>query len=121
MNPITTYEFGIVLGSKANTADIQVDNEVTYYWNDFPCGGKLTFRGKTGTIKLWNTAIMTVDASALQAEKGFIENNSKGNCIVNLSELLEYQIEGEGDIIVYGQPVEVKDKGSSNSGELVLR
>ncbi|MEQ8908135.1 MAG: DUF2807 domain-containing protein [Vicingaceae bacterium] len=121
VNPITTYEFGIVLGSKANQANIQVNNEVLYYWNDFPCGGKLTLSGKTTELKLWNTAIMTVDASALQAKRGFIENDSKGNCIASISDYLEYQIEGEGNVIVYGQPGTIKDKGSSNSGELMLR
>lgn len=119
-NPITTYEFGIVLGSKANTANLQFDNEVVYYWNDFPCGGKLTLSGKTKELKLWNTAIMTVNASTLSAEKGFIENASKGDCIVQISNYLEYKIEGEGDIVVFGNPQQIIEKGKENSGQLIL-
>lgn len=121
VNPITTYEFGIVLGSKANEANLQLNNEIFYYWNDFPCGGKLTLSGKTTELKLWNTAIMTVEASALQAERGFIENDSKGDCIANISDYLEYQIEGEGDVVIYGQPNTIKDKGSSSGGKFVLK
>lgn len=118
LNPITTREFGIILGSKANTADIWVDNQVIYYWNNFPCGGKLTIRGNTRDLKLWNHAIMTVDASALDAEYGFVENYSKGDCTVKLSEYLEYKIDGEGDILLIGDPT-LYNKGSASSGSLI--
>lgn len=120
LNAITTREFGIILASKANTADIILDNKICYYWNNFPCGGKLTLRGKTEELKVWNYAIMTVDASALQAKSGIIENYSKGDCSVNISDQLEYLIDGEGNIILYGDPV-TKDNGSSNSGILIKR
>jgi hypothetical protein len=120
LNAITTKEFGIILASKANTADIILENKVCYYWNNFPCGGKLTLRGKTDELKIWNYAIMTVDASALQAKTGIVENSSKGDCTINISERLEYKIDGEGDIILYGDP-DTKDNGSSNSGTLIKR
>lgn len=120
LNPITTREFGIILKSKTNTADILVDNQIFYYWNNFPCGGKLTIRGKTNELKLWNYAIMSVDASALQAKIGYIENASKGDCTVNLSERLDYKIEGEGNIIVYGNAI-AENQGSSDSGQLIRK
>jgi len=120
LNPITTREFGIILKSKANTANIQVDNEVCYYWNNFPCGGKLILSGQTKELKLWNTAIMTVDASSLQTEYAIVENDSKGNCTVNVSNQLDYKIFGEGNIVLIGN-ANAEDRGSSNSGRLVRR
>lgn len=120
LNPITTREFGIVLASKANTADIWVENDVFYYWNNFPCGGKLSIRGNTSELKLWNFAIMSIDASALIAQYGIIENSSKGDCIVNISESMDYKIEGEGNIVLIGN-ADANDKGSSNSGILIRR
>ena len=121
LNAITTREFGIVLRSKANTADILLNNKVVFYWNDFPCGGKLTLSGTTKELKLWNTAIMSVDAKYLSCEKAFVDNNSKGNCEVNVSQRIEYSIEGEGDIIVYGNPAEIIEKSKNSSGEFILR
>ena len=121
INPITTHEFGIVLGSKANVADIEVNNQVTFYWNVFPCGGKVTFRGRSKELKLWNTAIMSVDATALTAEYALVDNKSKEDCSVHVSGLLEYEINGEGDVVVFGQPSALIDRGSSNSGRLILK
>ncbi|MCB0802339.1 MAG: DUF2807 domain-containing protein [Flavobacteriales bacterium] len=121
LNPITTKEFGIILGSKVNVADIQVDNEVVYYWNDFPCGGKLTLSGKTKELKIWNSAILSVDAKSLICEKALVNNNSKGNCEVNVSQYIEYSIEGEGDIIAYGNPKVIIENKRSSSGHFVLR
>ena len=120
LNPITTREFGIILKSKANTANIQVDNDVCYYWNNFPCGGKLTLSGRCRELKLWNTAIMSVDASSLLCEYALVENDSKGDCSINVSNRLDYKIAGEGNIILFGNAVAI-DQGSSNSGRLIRR
>jgi hypothetical protein len=120
INPITTHEFGIILKSKANVADLLFDNEIVYYWNNFPCGGKLTLSGKTNELKLWNTALMSVDASLLECQKALVENSSKGNCTVNVSQQLKYSIEGEGDIIVLGNPNQIILEQKSSSGKLIL-
>ena len=121
VNPITTSEFGIILGSKANVAEIETDNQIVFYWNNFPCSGKLTLRGQTNELKIWNTALMTVDASLLMTEFAYISNDSKGDCLVNVSETLEYNLNGEGNLIVFGNPAEIIDQGSSNSGSILLR
>ena len=120
LNSITTREFGIILKSKANTANIQLDNEVCYYWNNFPCGGKLTLSGRTRELKLWNTAIMTVDASALACDYALVENDSKGDCTINVRNRLEYRISGEGNIILIGNAVAL-DQGSNSSGKLIRK
>jgi hypothetical protein len=119
LNPITTEEFGIIFHNKANEATINLSNQKFYYWNDFPCGGKLTLIGNTNDIGIWNTGLTTIDAKNLVAKTAYIENKSKGNCTLTILEKLEYSIFGEGNIILYGSPTEIiKDKVTS-SGKLI--
>lgn len=120
LNPISSKEFGIVLQSKANTAELDLNCEVFYYWNNFPCGGKLSLRGQVDELKLWNTAIMTVDAQNLLCNYALVENSSQGNCTVNVLNRLDYKINGSGDIRVYGSPGEINQLPSSSSGRLIL-
>ena len=121
LNPITTKEFGIILADKANVADIETDNQIVFYWNVFPCSGKLTLRGKTDELKIWNTALMTVDASLLMTEFADVSNDSKGDCIVNVSETLKYKLNGEGNLIVFGNPTNITDQGSNKSGGVLFK
>jgi hypothetical protein len=51
LTPITTQEFGLIVSSKLNGADIEVNNEVCYIWNQRPCGGNYVFRGKSNWCK----------------------------------------------------------------------
>jgi len=117
--PITGKEFGIVLKDKANYANLQLNCETFFYWNNFPTGGKLTLSGTTKELKIWNTAIMSVDAKNLVTEYALVENNSKGICEVNVSHQLEYSITGKGDIHLYGSPPEVLQKEQSSTGQLI--
>ncbi|MBL4708061.1 MAG: DUF2807 domain-containing protein [Flavobacteriales bacterium] len=117
--PITSKEFGIVLKDKANYADLQINCDVFFYWNNFPTGGKLTLSGTTKELKIWNTAIMSVDAKNLVAEYALIENESKGICEVNVTNKLEYKITGKGDIHLYGNPPEIIQNEVSSTGKLI--
>ncbi|MBD98682.1 MAG: hypothetical protein CMO34_02480 [Verrucomicrobia bacterium] len=120
LNPITSEEFGLVLGSKANNADLMLNCNTFYYWNNFPSGGRLKLSGNSKTLKLWNTAIMSVDARELLCEFALVENSSQGNCVVNVSRQLEYKIENVGDIHLYGKPDIIESKGSTASGKLII-
>ncbi len=117
--PITSKEFGIVLKDKANYAHLQLNCETFFYWNNFPTGGKLTLSGTAKELKIWNTAIMSVDAKNLVTEYALIENNSNGICEVNVSNRLEYKIEGKGDIHLYGNPPEIIQNELSSTGRLI--
>lgn len=118
-NPITTDEFGITFGSKTNTATLDLNCRVFYYWNSFPCGGKLILRGKTDELKLWNTALMAIDAKNITTKFALVENDSKGTIEVNVTEKLDYKITGTGDIHLYGKPGEITNMNSNSSGNLV--
>lgn len=119
LNPITSESFGIVMESKANLADLQLNCDRFYYWNNFPCGGKLTLSGQTKELLLWNTAIMSIDAKSLLTDYALVENNSKGKCEVNVLKRIEYKISNSGDIHVYGNPEKIVNNGSSSTGKLI--
>ncbi len=120
LNPITSKEFGLILGSKANTANLRLNCNTFFYWNNHPCGGKVTLTGRTKELKLWNTAIMSIDATNLLTDFALVENSSQGVCAVRVLEKLEYKINGSGDIHVYGNPPEILQKESSSSGKLIV-
>jgi len=119
-NELTGNELGLVLKSKLNHANLKLNCDIFYYWNNFPCGGKLDLAGNCKELKLWNCALMAVDASALSSEKVIVENSSKGKIQVQCSSALFYAITGEGDILVKGNPSFIKDLGSNGKGRLIF-
>jgi len=119
LSPITSIKFGLVLTGKANQANLKLDGNEFYYWNDFPSGGKLTLSGRTGNLVIWNFAIMSVDAKGLISEYAFVENSSKGDCEITVLNKLEYTINGEGNIQLYGNPSEIICNGLFSSGMLI--
>jgi hypothetical protein len=40
-NTLHANEFGLIMKSKLNHANLDVDCNSFYYWNNFPCGGKI--------------------------------------------------------------------------------
>ncbi|MBA3901647.1 MAG: DUF2807 domain-containing protein, partial [Bacteroidetes bacterium] len=112
-------DFGIVMSSKLNQANLELGGKSFHFWNNFPCGGKLTLSGNTEILKIWTFSIMSVDAKNLHAEYALIENSSKGNCEVFVSGKLEYSIHGTGDIHLYGNPKQVILNEINSSGKLL--
>lgn len=118
-NPITSDEFGITMGSKANLATLDLNCRIFYYWNSFPCGGKIILSGKTDEIKIWNTALMIIDAKNVSSKYALVENESKGVVEVTATENIDYKITGTGNIHLYGNPPKITEKNSSSSGKLI--
>lgn len=119
LNPITEKEFGLILKGKAVQANLELNNEIFFYYNNFPCGGKLTLSGKTEVVKIWNTGLMNVDAQALTAKIGLIENSAKSDVSIRITDYLEYALKGTGNIYLYGQPSTIVETEKSSSGELI--
>ncbi len=119
LSPITSTEFGLILTGKSNQANLELNGNIFYYWNNFPTGGKLTLSGKTEVLKIWNFAIMSVDAKNLISKYAIVENSSKGDCEVTVLNKLEYKISGEGNIQLYGEPSEIIENGLFSSGRLI--
>ncbi len=121
VNPITSDEIEFVFKSKAQFADLELDCNIFFYWNQPPVGGTLDLRGSANQLKIWNTAITSIDAQNLQvSDYCIVENDSKGDCIVNISGKLEYKITDEGNIQAYGSPNIIQELGDTGEGELIL-
>lgn len=119
LNAITSLEFGLILKGKSNEANLELDCKKFFYWNNFPSGGKVTLSGKTEMLKIWNFAIMSVDAKDLTAQNAIIENNSQGDCEVRVLNKLEYSINEKGNIHLYGKPSEIISNSLISSGKLI--
>lgn len=119
-SPIVGDEIGLILKSKLNQADLNIQCHTFYFWNNFPCGGSLKLKGQCQELKLWNYALMQVDASGLFASIARVENNSKGNIQLRCLDSLFYKILGQGNIELYGNPTNVYDLGSSGAGKLLI-
>lgn len=119
-NAIKQDYFGIVLKSKANAANLNLDCKNFYYWNNYPSGGKLTLTGKATELNIWNAAIMSVDASALISQKALVENNSKADCIINVADSLKYTISNAGNIINVTIPNAIETLNHDGNGQLIL-
>ena len=119
LTAITSDNFGFILTGKSSQANLELNNNSFYYWNNFPTGGKVTLSGKTEILKIWNFAIMSVDAKNLVSKNAIVENNSLGDCEVTVINKLEYSISEKGNIHLHGNPPEIISKGLFSSGRLI--
>ncbi len=120
ITPITSTKFGLIFKSKSNFAELELNGENFYYWNNYPCGGKLTLSGSIEELSLWNTALMSVDAKNLLTQYALVENSAKGICEVNVSNKLEYSISGDGNIELYGNPPTQNLIAKTGNGKLII-
>jgi hypothetical protein len=120
-NPLTSEWLGLILYGKVNEAKLTLKNKNFYYWNMFPCGGKLTLSGETDRLHIWNFGLMNVDAKNLTCRYGLIENNGKNNCAISVTDSLLYQIKGKGDIVLYSNTTVIINQGAESIGKLVKK
>jgi len=109
-------EIGLAVTSKYNEADLNVDCRVFYYWNSHLNGGRINIKGKADILKLWNVSLGSVDASNLFVRKALVENSSKGDCKVNVSENLNCEIRGTGNVYCIGNPNKINYVDSASIG-----
>ncbi len=118
-NALTGNEIGLVMTSKLNEANLEIDCNSFYFWNNFPCGGKVILKGNTYELKVWNYALMAVEASDLVTQVASVENNSKGDCKIHCLSKLTYSILGSGNIYLTGNPPEIIKLEESSTGQLI--
>jgi len=119
-NELTCPELGIITTGKMSVANLKLNCNSFYTWNNFPCGGKLTLSGSVNQLKLWNYALMQIDAIDLTSNEAYIENYSKGSIKTTITNALTYKINGEGDIYLQGNPPTIVKISEENTGKLVL-
>jgi hypothetical protein len=120
LNALIGNEIGLIMASKYNSAELELDCKTFYYWNNFPCGGQIKLSGKTNELKIWNVALMAIDAKYLEAENVLISNTSKGDCKVTCRKQISYKIAGTGNIYLNGNPPIIEKIEESSSGKLIL-
>jgi hypothetical protein len=120
-NTLLGNEIGLVMTSKLNEATLDLNCNSFYFWNNFPCGGKVVLTGTTYELKLWNYALMSVDASGLVSSVATIDNFSKGDCSVNCLQKIMYSIRGTGNIYLQGNPPEMIKMEESSTGKLIIQ
>ena len=121
INTLIGTEIGLVFTSKLNEATLDLNCNTFYYWNNFPCGGKVTLSGNTNELKIWNVALMAIDAQNLVSNYVLINNASKGDCKITCLQTLDYSITGEGNIYVSGNPSTIIKTEESSTGKLILQ
>jgi len=121
-NTLNNYnEIGLVATSKYNDADLIVNSKVFYFWNNHLNGGKIKVKGNVETLKLWNTSLASVDATNLTAKNALVENNSKGDCKIQVSNKLNCKITGTGNVYYFGVPKTIiYDDSLSIGGKLLF-
>ncbi|MGB6037544.1 MAG: DUF2807 domain-containing protein [Cryomorphaceae bacterium] len=110
----------LIVGSKLNIADLKVNCLLFGYYNLFPCGGSMTFSGKADQLNIWNDALMEVEASALTANRAFVENRSGAVCKVKVLDEFSYSILNRGDIFLSVNPDLIILIEDSGEGELIV-
>jgi Putative auto-transporter adhesin, head GIN domain len=120
MNALTGNEIGLVMASKYNEANLELNCNTFYYWNNFPCGGRINLKGQVNELKIWNVALMAVETRELSCNYALVYNGSKGDCIVNCAQKLTYKISGSGNIQVFGSPAVIEKVESNGEGQLII-
>ncbi|TNF49714.1 MAG: hypothetical protein EP305_01970 [Bacteroidetes bacterium] len=113
-------ELGLIMAGKVNEADIDVNCNTFYTWNNFPCGGKITLSGSATVFKCWTYALLQIDATSLQQETAIVESNTKGDVILDICNNLQYKISNSGNIRVKGVPGNITNLGNEGKGELIF-
>lgn len=115
-------EIGLIIKSKYNEANLDVDARVFYFWNVHLNGGKVYVKGNVDIVKLWNVSLMSVDASKLKAKNALVENSSKGNCWVDVLNKIDCKVTSTGNVYCYGNPSQVfYNDSSSLGGKLIFK
>jgi hypothetical protein len=121
VNPIVNEEFRLIMGHrpKLSEIDLELDCGAFLYWNNHQCGGKVILRGKAEEVIAHTYGLMSFDASQLNTDYAWIENNSKNDCQVSVNNKFEYSIRGVGNIYLSGDPPEVILHERTSSGTLI--
>lgn len=118
INTLQSDTIGYTCSSKLNSAELNINCNTFYMWNNFPCGGKLTLTGNCNELKIWSYALLAVDASACTTQNAQLENHSKGTISAKVTNQVKYAIYGSGNIVLHQQPIELIPVNQSGTGSL---
>lgn len=116
---INDNEIGVIVNPKFFEANLNVNCRVFYFWNTHLNGGKMYLHGNSEYLKLWNTSLFSVDASGLNTDNAYIENNSKSDIYLNARKFLKCKITGSGNVYYQGNPSTIIVEDTASSGKLI--
>lgn len=119
-NELVGDEIGLITTGKLADVSLKLNCNTFYCWNNFPCGGKVNLSGECDFLKIWNYALMQVDAVSLLANSSLVENFSKGDVTVSTQNQLVYRIVGEGNIFENGDPIDIDILSDEGIGKLIF-
>ncbi len=117
INDMQGDEIGIIFNCHVVEANLKLNARVFFYWNTN--GGMLNLEGKVDELKIWNTTLGSVNALNLNAQKVLVENNSVGDCLVNVQKDLKTKIKNTGNVYYTGEPEYIDAEINENSGKLL--
>ncbi|MCF6365817.1 MAG: DUF2807 domain-containing protein [Bacteroidales bacterium] len=112
-------EIGLIINSKYNEADLNLNCKTFYYWNTHLNGGKINLKGKVENLRLWNTSLGSVDASNLSAKNVLVDTDSKADCKVVANSKLDCTIKGQGNVYYSGNPDIIILNDTVSTGKLI--
>lgn len=120
---LTSNNLGVVFKKHGNYCDFKLNNDMFYFWNDNLSGGDIKLRGTCQVAKFWFSDLVSLNTSDLNAESVIISSNTNNDSEIRVTNKLEYEILGEGDVIVYGNPaiIEQIPNSAKGKGELILK
>ncbi|MCI5056534.1 MAG: DUF2807 domain-containing protein [Flavobacteriales bacterium] len=112
-------EFGIVFEGRANIVDIKLECQDFYFWNtSSTTSGTMSVTGKTESMKLWISSLVTFKGSQFSCKRAFVEQSSDGDCDVFVTDTLDCKMLGYGNIFLYGNTINVNVLEHTGKGEL---
>ena len=112
-------EIGVIVNTKFCEANLDVNCRVFYFWNTHLNGGKMYLKGNSEFLKLWNASLFSVDASKLETNYAFTNNNSKADIYINVNKELNCTIRSSGNVYYTGNPSKIIVNDSLSSGKLI--
>ena len=105
--PMTAEQLLVSFRGKVAEADLEVAVGRLRYFNNGATAGRLRVRGTAEQLVVDNIALASVDARELETPTAEVFNASIGEVRVTARDTLRYDIEGRGDVILFGGGVAV--------------
>ena len=115
--PMTSERLTVGFRGKVGEADLEVATGWLRYFNNGATAGRLRLRGAVGELVVDNIALASVEAEACEARVATVFNASRGDVAVRVTDSLRYEIEGAGDVVLYGAAAAVGE--ARGAGRLV--
>jgi hypothetical protein len=123
ITPITGDSFSLIMGAATKVMEgrLELNTSYMHFWGSHLCGGKLTLSGNVNHLSLNIFSTMAVDASSLNCKSAYVNNSSKSDCELLVTDSFTYSIHGSGNIYLSGNPPQIVLDEQTSTGKLILK